>query len=276
MSTREVVENEVFELLRQKDVLLQAGCTEEAKLVDLSIARFQAAHGPIQAKKHEGVTRMEAKDFETLKSEDTQVEGLCAELRGTTEKAFTLLLERRDRAYSEAIAGLETEREKLTQEAVSLREAERNLGELIPAKARVARSEADALLVSGKTAEAHAKIREAEEAANAPTAMKKRGLEIDLRLTAIEEERKTIARKIFETWYSECVTVHRSIERAHFILFLDGLKQSFFDFESSTGTSAQAVGDAGLFTVGYLTGLTAPERSEEWAAGHRWYSGRVR
>jgi len=186
------------------------------------------------------------------------------------------LLARRDAAYSQAIASLETEREKLEGEAVSLTEASANLGELLPAKMRVAQAESDQLLVQGRTVEAHAKLQEVQEAEATPARTKARQKDIAERLAAIAEEKRHAGRRIFGEWHRECQSVIRASEHALFVTLLDGLKQSFFDFEQATGTNAQAVGDPGLFTVAHLDSLTGPENSVEWNSGHRWYGGRVR
>ena len=274
--SRELAEREIFNLRRQIDVLLRAGCTEEVKRLEVFIAHLQQAHGAVQGKNHEGGAPMAIEELESLTSEDRAIPDVCAEITGTLEGAFAVLLARRDSAYASAIAGLETERVKLTQEAASIEESERNLGELIPAKMRVARAEADQLLVQGKTAEAHRKIAEAQQAEHAPEVISERQRAIRERLEAIEAEKRHAARRVFSEWHREVCAVHRAIEHAHFIFFLDGTKQAFFDFEQSTSTYAQKVGDPGLFTVGHLTGLTADEHSPEWASGTRWYSGRER
>jgi hypothetical protein len=272
--SKALAETEIFTLLRQKNILLQTpGCEEKVKLLDLSISRLQQAQGATSGIYHEE-EKVELESLENLIVEDREIPTACEAITGATEKAFNLLLARRDAAYSQAIASLETEREKLEGEAVSLTEASANLGELLPAKMRVARAEADELLVQGRTAEAHRKIAEAQEAANAPAQSEARQSAIRERLSAIEAEKRNVGRRIFGEWHRECQSVVRASEHALFLVLLDGLKQSFFDFEQSTGTSAQAVGDPGLFGVGHLDSLTAPENSVEWNSGNRWYGGR--
>jgi hypothetical protein len=276
MGQRERVELEIYNLRRKVDQCLQVGNTEEVSRILITISKLQEIHGVTSGIRRELDMEQEITIEQPKFEQDTAIQSACEKLRGTVEAAFDLLVKRRDSAYSQAVAGLDSERESLEKESVALKESERNLGEVIPAKMRVAQAEADALLLSGRIAEAHRKIAEAQEAEHAPEVMSERQRAIRERLEAIEAEKRHAARRVFSEWHRECITVHRSIENAHFVLFLDALKQSFFDFEQSTGTFAQKVGDPGLFTVGLLDTLTADERSAEWQSGFRWYSGRER
>lgn len=207
---------------------------------------------------------------------DTRAEEMAERVASTFTETFAALIERRDAKYAEATAPLDAEAESLRHEHAAIGEAAENLSDLLPARQRESQRAADVLLLAGKHEEAAAKLEEMREAEGAPEAMRARQSGISARIEAIAGEKKIIAKRVFQEWYGECVTVHRAIERAHFIGFLDGLKQAFFDFEQRTDTFAKGVGDPGLFTVGHLTGLTADERSEEWQAGTRWYAGRGR
>ena len=119
------------------------------------------------------------------------------------------------------------------------------------------------------------KLAEAEEARTAPGAMKARQAEIDSRLTAVGEEKKAIARRIFESWYAECQHVIRAAERGLFLTLLNGIEDSMNEFQTRTGTASPNGLTGGLFHKGHVAGLTASERSPEWRGGIRWYAGRI-
>jgi len=208
-----------------------------------------------------------------LDTQETEVQDLCEEIGDILQAAFDLLIGRRDRQYADAIEPLDAERDTLEQESASIGEARRNLEQLLPAKAREAQRAADALLLSGKHAAAAAKLTEAEEAANAPEAMKERQREISARIEAIEAEKQAAARRIFSTWYAETQTVVRAAERGLFCTLLDGLKASFYEYQERTGTGGTLDRPHNtLVKLSTLTDLTAPERSQEWKAGNSWYS----
>jgi hypothetical protein len=194
---------------------------------------------------------------------DTEIQDVCEEITGTLEAAFDLLIERKDAAYSAAVEPLDKEAEQLAQESAAISEDARNLEELLPAKVRVSQSEHDRLLLAGDREGAAAKLAEQQEAEAVPAAVSRRQREIDARVEAIESEKRAIKSRIFQTWYGEMQTVIRAVERGFFIVLLDGLSASLFEFEPHAATN-----------VNVLANLTAPERSEEWQAGIRWYGRR--
>jgi hypothetical protein len=189
------------------------------------------------------------------------------------DQTLDALIERRDSQYADAIEPLDAERENLVKEHTAIGQAAHDLEELLPAKARQAQREHDELLLSGKRDEAAVKLEEMREAERTPEVMRARQSEISARIEALDGEKRAAARRIFAQWYIECQTVHRAVERAHFIVFLDGIKQAFFDFQQCTDTGAKKIGDSGLFNVRHLSALTADERTPEWASGTKWYSG---
>ena len=196
---------------------------------------------------------------------DDEIQGMAVQIGGTLEAAFALLIERRDRQYAEAIEPLDAERETLEQESAAIRETRVNLERLLPAKAREAQRAADALLLAGKHKEAAAKLTEAEVAANAPAAMTDRQREISARCEAIEQEKKAIARRIFESWYPDAQRVIRAAEHGLLVILLDGVEDSMNDYQARTGET--------LIKLAHRTNLTADERSPEWQAANRWYGG---
>jgi len=195
----------------------------------------------------------------------TEVVDMAEEISGTLQSAFDVLIERRDQQYADAIAPLDAERDTLEQESTSIAEARRNLERLLPAKAREAQRAADALLLAGKHEESTAKLTEAEDAANAPAAMIGRQREISARCEAIEQEKKAIARRIFESWYPDAQRVIRAAEHGLLVILLDGVEDSMNDYQARTGEP--------LIKLSHRTNLTADERSPEWQAGNRWYGG---
>ena len=208
-----------------------------------------------------------------LETQDTEVTDMAEEVGDILQAAFDLLIERRDRQYADAIEPLDAERDALENESASIGEARRNLEQLLPAKAREAQRAADALLLAGKHEAATAKLTEAEDAANAPAAMAERQREISARIEAIEAEKQAAARRIFASWYEDCKAIIRPIEHGLFVVVLDGLQQSFYDFQTRTNTGGTLERPHNtLVKLSTLQNLTAPERSEEWTAGNRWYS----
>jgi hypothetical protein len=204
-----------------------------------------------------------------------EVQNVCEEITGTVEAAYDVLLKRRDTAFVVAIAPLGKERESLEKERDSIAETAHNLSALLPAKEREAQRQADVLLLSGQLEAAQAKLAEMEEAKAAPRAMEARQREIDLRLTAIEEDRRAAARRVFEGWYGECQAVIRASEHGLFCTLLDGLKASFYEYQERTGTGG-TIDQPYSFLVkdSHLENLTSDERTSEWTSASRWYSGR--
>ncbi len=205
---------------------------------------------------------------------EQEIQNTVAEIGAVLQHAFDMLIARRDTAYAAAIEPLNAEIAVLQQESAELTESAHKQELLLPARARVAQTEADKLTVAGKHEAAAVKLAEAEEARNAPEAMRARQREIDLRLAAIETEKKAIARRIFETLFTECQAVIRAAERGLFCTLLDGLRASFYEFQERTDTGGTIERPYSFLVKQYfLDSLTAPVRSEEWTSGNRWYSG---
>ena len=200
-----------------------------------------------------------------LEIQDTEVTGIAEEIGGIMEAAFDVLIQRRDRQFAAAVEPLDAEEESLRDESASIQEARTNLEKLLPAKAREAQRAADALLLAGKREASEAKLAEAAEAANAPEAMKERQREISARCEAIEQEKKAIARRIFESWYPDAQRVIRAAEHGLLVILLDGVEDSMNDYQARTGET--------LIKLAHRTNLTADERSPEWQAANRWYGG---
>jgi len=208
-----------------------------------------------------------------LEEQDTEVQDLAAEIGSILQSAFNTLIERRDRRYEAAIEPLDAERDTLEQESASIKEARADLERLAPAKAREAQRAADVLLLAGKDEEAEAKLAEGAAAADAPKALEQRRMAIEARIAEIDSEKQAAARRIFRTWHEDCKTIIRPIEHGLFVVILDGVQQSFFDFQTLTNTGGDGVLNT-LFRLGDITDLTAGERSPEWTSGSRWYGGR--
>jgi hypothetical protein len=205
-----------------------------------------------------------------IQARDPEVEDMALQIGGILTDAFTLLIERRDRQYTEAIEPLDAERETLEQESRAIGETRRNLIQLLPAKVREAQRAADALMVAGDAEGAEAKLTEAEEAANAPGAMSERQRDITTRIEAIDREKGAVARRIFEAWYLDAQRVIRAAETGLLVTLLNGVEESVIDYQARTGVEGT------LMKLGHIRSLTADERSAEWSSATRWYGGRVR
>ena len=205
---------------------------------------------------------------------DTEIRDVCEELHVTVEAAFNLLIQRRDTALAAANEPLDAEKSALKEESAAIATAAENLKALLPAQAREAQRQADALLLDGKHEAAQAKIAEQHEAEAAPETMRTRQQAITARLSAIEGEKRDIARRVFAQWYAELQTVIRPVETGLFVRLLDsGLAEmrAFQEKHGLVGTLADPY--AFLVKDSHIAQLTAPERSEEWQAGNRWYRG---
>jgi hypothetical protein len=206
---------------------------------------------------------------------DREIEEMCTLITGIFGETFTGLVARRDAAYKAAIVLLDSEKENLMREQGTIEATAGNLRELLPARARQALREADRLTLEGKHEEAASKLEEMRTAESAPHAMQQRQTDIAARIAAIDAEKRRLAKMIFQTWHAECRRVVRACENGFFLTLLDGLKESFFEFQARTDTGMDAVGRGGLFNISHVANLTSDERSVEWQGGQRWYRGRV-
>jgi hypothetical protein len=214
---------------------------------------------------------------EMTQDRSAEIEDACAEITSATEVAYAFLIERREAALAVAIAPLDAEKESLRQEYTEIGAEALDLQELLPSKARVAQAEHDRLLLAGDRAGAAARLAEQKAAESAPEAMRQRQQKIGLRLTAIEEEKKAQARRVFEVWYSEAQTIVRAAEHGLFIDLLDALRESFVEYEQRTDTGGTLTQPfSGLVQNRHLENLTSPDRSDSWVSGSRWYAGRTR
>lgn len=206
---------------------------------------------------------------------DPQIQQMADSITSLFSETLVALIERLVLQYEAEIAPLESERKALEEEYAAIEEAAHNLKAILPAKERVAQRAADALLLEGKREEAAAKLTEAQQAADAPAAMNERQREIAARIDEIDNEKRDIARAIFEKWFAEQVQpVVRAGEHALFIILFDGLEKSFYSYQESTGTGTSNNRQRPLLHQGLIAGLTADERSAEWLAGTRRYGGR--
>ena len=212
--------------------------------------------------------------LETL-TPDGAIQAITEAIGDTLQDTFDILIERRDTAFASAVTPLETERENLAKEYSAISEAAANLEALLPAQARESQRQADALLLAGKREEAETKITEQREAEAGPEKMRERQRGISKRLEAIGEEKKDIARRIFESWYGELQQVIRASEHGLFIGLLDKSRDEMYNFQADHDLGATLDKPySALVNDSRLSGLTASERSPEWTSGNRWYRGR--
>lgn len=204
----------------------------------------------------------------------SEIEDIAEEISAMLQGAFDFLIQRRETALAAAFAPLDAEAERLRMEYGAIEEAAHSLELLLPATAREAQREADALLLAGKADEAEAKMKAAQEAANAPEAMRSRQQELAIRINTIEENKRDVAKRVFDTWYAECQSIVRSAERGLFIVLLDGLRDSFLDFESRACPPRDVANQ--MVKSFHILDLTADAKSPEWNAASRWYTGRGR
>lgn len=185
--------------------------------------------------------------------------------------AVATLLAKLNQQYDDETAALDTEHVALEQEHAAIEEKAHDLEELLPARQRVSAYEADKLLLEGKIAESQLKRAESEQAKNAPAMMRQRQDEISARLTAIEGEKKAIARRTFDQQYEGAQSIVRAGERA-LIDTLKTLVEGFYAYEARTNTQLSQR-ETGLVKAYHIENLTGDERGT-WGRLNHWYGGR--
>lgn len=200
--------------------------------------------------------------LEVQEAKDMPAEELAQRIRDFSAAAMATLNGRREAAFAAAFEPLETEKESLTQEHVAIEEARVNLERLLPARSRVAQAEADVLTLAGDAEGAEAKLQEAQEAANAPTAMTERQRAIHARIEAIEVEKRTALRRAGEDFLKASILLIRASETG-LALCLDESRAKLNHLETLLGT-----------TLYMPDNLTADARSRQWNTLNRLYGGR--
>lgn len=207
-----------------------------------------------------------------LETQDIEVQDVAEEIGAILSEAFEVLVRRLDQQYEAAIEPLQVQQVSLWQENGAIEEARASLEKLLPARARVAQSEADALTLAGKHEEAKAKMSEAQEAANAPAAMIERQREISARMDVLEQDKKNAARRVFEAWYAEAQQIIRASEHGLFIELLDAVRNAMYDYQVAHGLQGTIERPYSFLVKDHhLRDLTAPERSAEWRSSQNWY-----
>jgi len=180
------------------------------------------------------------------------VEGALQELRST---------------YAEAVSALESERVTLENESQAILKAADHLRLLLPAKAREAQRAADVLLLAGKGDEAQAKIAEQQEAERAPAEMEQRRLAIADRISAIDDEKRTIARKVFREWFPGLRLVLLAEQRA----LVDGMDAAWAGMQAFDRDTAAPGERFALVTPRFRDDMWARNLGEEKELFERIY-----
>ena len=186
------------------------------------------------------------------------------------------LLQKLRTTIAAAVSKLESERDALEQESVTIQTAADELRLLLPAKAREAARAADTLLLEGKGEEAQAKREEQQRVERAPTEMEQRRRAIvAARIEEIDSEKTAIARRVFERWFPELRGVLVEEQRT-LCAALDNAWASIQTFALETGTQE---GRRPLVSTNLRTDLTARETGPEKPTFLRlldWFGGRRR
>ncbi len=210
-------------------------------------------------------------------TEDTQ-ETITDSLADAITKLFDTALEQlialRDERYADAIEDLEHEAAALAKEYGQLEADIASLEAVLPSKERLTQHQIDTLLVEGKRYEVKDKLSELAAHKHKLVAKRERQKEIKTaKLGDIDSEKQAATREVFDAWHSNVVQpTIRAAEHGLFVTLLNGLEQSLYEFQASTGTGMSDNRQRPLLHQGHITSLTADGRSPEWAAGHRWYA----
>jgi hypothetical protein len=184
----------------------------------------------------------------------------------------SLLQQLRD-SYAAATSKLDGERTALEEESQAIQTAAYELRLLLPAKARTAERDADALLLAGKPKEAQAKREEQRQAEAAPAKMEERRGTISARIGQIEAEKEAQARRCFAEWYPRL----RAALVAEQLSMCDALDASWVGICRYAGDRGLAGQPGGILTAGLENDLTARDRGPERAIYGRlvdWFGGR--
>jgi uncharacterized protein YicC (UPF0701 family) len=202
-------------------------------------------------------------------TEDTQ-ETMANAITKLFDDALRQLVTSRDERYSDAIKELDDEASTMAREYEQLENDIKASEDVLPSKERLIQRQVDELVVNGDPA-AKEKFAELAEFKRKPAVMRERLSVIQDRFQSIDQEKCDIAKRIFEEWYSELQPVVRSAEHGLLITLLNGLAESFYQYQTRTGTGTSDNRHRPLLNQGHITGLTADGRSAEYAAGRHWY-----
>jgi hypothetical protein len=209
------------------------------------------------------------------RTEDSAVAEMVERITESIVESRGALIAGRDAQIAAETAPLDSERESLLREHAAIGEKARKHESTLAAAARMAQFEADRLTLEGKSEEAAAKLREAEEAASAPANMRARQSEISARLESIENEKQVITRRAFEDWQAKLQSIIRAAEHGLFIELLDKSRDEMYAYQERHGLQGTLDRPFSfLVKDSHLQNLTAPDRSQEWNSGSRWYGGR--
>jgi hypothetical protein len=197
---------------------------------------------------------------------------LADAITGMFDSTLGQLIALRESVYASAIEALNNELEALAKEHGQLEEDIRAIEVVLPSKERLTRHEADELLLSGKPDAARDKLAELEVFKSRFVVMRGQLGVIHDRFQSINQEKRDIAKQVFEDWLKVVRPVVRASEHGLLITLLNGLEESFYQFQASTGTGTSDNRQRPLLNQGHFSSLTADGRSAEWAAGHHWYA----
>jgi hypothetical protein len=182
------------------------------------------------------------------------------------------LLQQLRETYAAATSKLDGECAALEQESAAIQTASDELKLLLPAKARQAERDADALLLAGKHEEAQAKRDEQQQAERAPAKMEQRRRDIAALIGQIEAEKEAQARRCFAEWYPR-LRAALVAEQSAMCDALDAAWTGIVRFSGETGTG----GIGGILKASMENDLTARDRGAERTLYGRlvdWFGGR--
>jgi hypothetical protein len=182
------------------------------------------------------------------------------------------LLQQLRETYAAATSKLDGERTALEEESRAIQTAAYELRLLLPAKARTAERDADALLLAGKPKEAQAKREEQRQAEAAPAKMEERRGTISARIGQIEAEKEAQARRCFAEWYPRL----RAALVAEQAAMCDALDSAWVGIQRFAGAHG-IDGIGGVIKASMENDLTARDRGAERTLCGRlvdWFGGR--
>ncbi len=194
--------------------------------------------------------------------ESMSAEEMSERIRDFSREALAELADRREKSYALACADFAEELAVLSKEGDGLESEILRAKELLEASTRIARFEADRLVLLGENVAAQAKLREPEEIRGELARIEARRGEIAERCREIETAKKTELRRGAESFLSDCTGLIRGAESG-LALILDGARSTLNGLETEIGASVYQPAD-----------LTADEKSNEWVTLNRLYRGR--
>lgn len=208
---------------------------------------------------------------------DAKINEAIEEVRGATARLRALCIETSLCAeYRARTTDLDQEDRRLEAERGVLSESRANLEPITEGKVKVLGREADQLAAGGNIEGAATKRDEARQVRESYEGIQGKIDQTDARRRAIREDRRKIARQIWETNYPNLPTATFAMIEAA-VDFLDSIEAGMYEYQKLVGLEPGAIGSRPLVTRPALENLTptSPGPSRVLAGRARKWFGHI-